>query len=175
MKRVKYLLLAFLLALPITVFAADPAVLTLNASATGSTVKYDGTMEDGSTAVMCKLVDSSEKEKDLLSSAVDNAAFSGSFENVPNGTYNVTCANYSGGDWKKAQVEVKDSTVIDTEDVIEDGTSKKSVDPTGDKSKGTNPKTYDEGIGRYSIYLGICLTGFLLALGYIVRRKRTNY
>ena len=130
-------------------------------------------MEDGSTAVMCKLVDSSEKEKDLLSSAVDNAAFSGSFENVPNGTYNVTCANYSGGDWKKVQVEVKDSTVIDTEEVVNDENSKNSVDPTG-KSKSPNPKTYDEGIGKYTIYLGICLTRFVLALGYIVKRKKAN-
>ena len=174
MKRIKYILLAFLLALPITVFAADPAVLTLNASATGSTVNYDGTMEDGSTAVMCKLVDSSEKEKDLLSSAVDNGSFSGSFENVPNGTYNVLCANYSGGDWKKVEVEVKDSTATETNDVIEDGTSKNSVDPTTDTSKSSNPKTYDEGIKKYTINLVICLAGFVLAVGIIIRRKRIN-
>ena len=173
MKRVKYLLLAFLLVLPITVFAASPNVLTLTASVTGSTVKYDGTMEDGSTAVMCKLVDSSEKEIDLLSSAVDNGSFSGSFENVANGTYNVLCANYEGGEWKKTEVEVKDSVVEDISDVIEDETSKSSVDPTTDNtSKSENPKTYDEGIKKYTISLVVCFTGFVLAVGYIIRRKR---
>ncbi len=91
------IVLVSLLFIPLSVLAADYKVKTLNVKASGTTINYNGTMENGSHAVMCKLYDKDSKEIDLLSSAVDNNNFEGSFEVSNGGEYKVACANYEGG------------------------------------------------------------------------------
>lgn len=118
-----------LLLIPVGVFAATtPLVKILEATSSGSTITYKGTMEGESHAVMCKLYNSSDEEIDLLSLAVDNSNFEGKFENVPKGTYTIACANYEGGDIKKVSVEV-------------------------DKVNEKNPKTSDEIIKYVSLLM----------------------
>ena len=145
----KFSLLAFLLVLliPFGVFAATtPNVKTLNAKATGSTVEYSGTMEDGSYAVMCKLYSADDEEIDLLSSAVEDGKFAGSFEDVPKGTYNVMCANYEGGDIKSVEVEVTETKT---------------------------PNTYDAGIKKSIILLIVAVVG-IVSTGVILKKKARN-
>ena len=101
MKKLYLFLISLLLIIPFSVYAATtPRVLTLTAKSSGTTINYEGTIEEGSHAVMCKLYNSDNQEIDLLSSAVDNKAFEGSFENVEKGKYTVACANYEGGEIK---------------------------------------------------------------------------
>ena len=107
MKRFSLLCLSILLLIPITVKAASaPNIKTLEASTLENTVKYNGTVDDGSYAVMCKLFNEDNEEISLLSSAVENGTFNGTFTGVSKGTYNVACANYEGGEFKKAEVIV---------------------------------------------------------------------
>ena len=49
--------LLILLVFPLVVLAEDPKVLTLESEADGSTLTFNGTVEAGSHAVMCKLYD----------------------------------------------------------------------------------------------------------------------
>ena len=100
----KYLLIALLL-LPVCVFAAEPKVTDLTATISGNTVSYSGKMEDGSTSVMCKLLNNNDEELDMLSTPVTNNTFNGTFTTSGSGSYFVTCANYSGGEFKKVSVE----------------------------------------------------------------------
>ena len=106
MKKFLIFLLAVFFVTPTMAFADDPKVLTLNAEATNNTIGYTGTTEDGSHAVMCKLYNSNDKEIDILSVAVGNNAFEGNFTVTATGEYKVTCANYSGGSIKEANVTV---------------------------------------------------------------------
>ena len=106
MKKISLFVVALLLIIPLSVRAAEYKVVELNATNESGTIKYNGTMEAGSTAVMCKLYDSSSNELDLLSSAVENTKFEGSFTVSSNGTYKVSCANYEGGEITEKTVEV---------------------------------------------------------------------
>ena len=110
MKKFSILLFSLFLFVPFLVRAAEnPNVLTLEASADGNTISYNGTMEDGSSAVMCKIYDSNNEEIDMLSSEVnDNSAFAGEFTVHANDEYKVSCANYEGGEIKSAEVTVGD-------------------------------------------------------------------
>ena len=121
MKKYSLLIIALLLMVPMFVFAAtEPRVLTVTPEAKGSTVLYTGTTEDGVTAVMCKLY-AEDEEIDMLSSAVEDKKFEGSFEGVKAGKYTVSCAKYEGGEVVKADVtveEVKDASVPPTIDPI---------------------------------------------------------
>ena len=109
------LLVVSLLLLPFIVSAASlPSVKTLDASTSGLTIKYNGTMEDGSYAVMCKLYDSDSNEIDLLSTSVSEKAFEGTFEVASAGKYTITCANYEGGAIKSVEVEVKEEVKENT-------------------------------------------------------------
>lgn len=107
MKKVKYLLFSLLLIIPLYVYAAEqPKVTKLTTSVTGKTIKYDGETETTSTAVMCKIYDSSNKELKKISSAVSDSKFNGEFTVEAPGTYKVSCANYSGGTFKDATATV---------------------------------------------------------------------
>ena len=110
MKKISLFIVSILLIIPFTVSAAEYKVVELNASSENTTIKYDGTMEAGSTAVMCKLYDSSSNELDYFSSAVDNTKFNGTFTAPKDGEYIVKCANYEGGDLKEATVTVGSTT-----------------------------------------------------------------
>ncbi len=104
MKKI-YLFVLLLLIIPFVVNAdTNPKVLTLDAKESGKTIVYNGTMEDGAHAVMCKLLDSNSKEIDMLSSAVEDDKFSGTFNIEENGTYKVSCANYEAGETKVVTV-----------------------------------------------------------------------
>ena len=106
MKKISLLIVSLLL-LPLVANAATlPSVKTLDATTTGSTISYNGTVEDGSYAVMCKLYDKDDKEIDLLSSAVSSNAFEGEFTVSETGKYTVSCANYEGGEIKSVEVEI---------------------------------------------------------------------
>lgn len=111
MKKI-LLALSLLLIIPITAFADEelPKVLSLEATAEGVLINYNGTTEADSHAVMCKLYDSKNKEIDMLSVAVDNKKFEGTFTAPKAGEYKVACANYEGG-------AIKETTVT-TEEVI---------------------------------------------------------
>ena len=110
MKKI-LLTLSILLIIPMTAFADEfPKVITLNAEADGVLINYNGTTEENSHAVMCKLYDSKNKELDKLSVAVDNKNFEGTFTAPGAGEYKVTCANYEGG-------AIKETTVT-TEEII---------------------------------------------------------
>lgn len=110
MKKISLFIVSILLIIPFTVSAAEYKVVELNASSENTTIKYDGIMEAGSTAVMCKLYDSSSNELDYFSSAVDNTKFNGTFTAPKDGKYIVKCANYEGGDLKEATVTVGSTT-----------------------------------------------------------------
>lgn len=97
-------LLILLLVLPFAVNAATSInVKTLDASVSGTTINYNGEMEDGSVAVMCKLYDG-DNEIDYLSSQVNSNKFEGSFSVDNAGTYKLRCANYEGGEIKEVEV-----------------------------------------------------------------------
>ena len=107
-------ILAVLLILPITVFAAtSPVVLTLEATPDNLIVNYKGTISAGSTAVICELYDSNDEKVDYYSSAVENGAFEGSVTSPKAATYKLRCANFEGGEVKEVEVttteEKKDS------------------------------------------------------------------
>ena len=114
MKKLGLLLMLFIL--PLSVSAASVNVKLLDATTEGKTIKYNGEMEDGSVAVMCKLY-SGDEEIDYLSSAVDSSKFEGSFTVTSDGTYKVACANYEGGEFKTVEVEVKTSSEEEKEKV----------------------------------------------------------
>ena len=148
MKKISLLILAVLFIVPISVFAAStPRVLTLTAKSNGNTIEYNGTIEPGAYAVMCKLYNSSDEEVDLLSSQVSNEKFNGKFENVAAGKYNVACARYEGGEVKKAEVIVESTA---------------------------NPKTYDAGILGSIVLVVVSLAGIAAALIYLKKRKSKN-
>lgn len=121
MKKLGLLLMLFIL--PLSVSAASVNVKSLDATTEGKTIKYNGEMEDGSVAVMCKLYNG-EEEIDYLSSAVDSNKFEGSFTVTSDGTYKVACANYEGGEFKSTDVVVKEET-------------------TEEEKKESTPNTYD--------------------------------
>ena len=127
MKKIGLFILSLLFVIPFSVNAAEYKVETLESSVSGSTISYNGTMEDGAHAVTCKLYNSENTEVDLLSSAVDSNKFEGSFENVSEGKYVVSCANYEGGEIKSVDVTVGAATTGETTKTV----------PTGD-----NVKTY---------------------------------
>ena len=121
MKKSYLIIFALLLVIPFSVFAeTTPKVLTVTAENSSSTINYTGTTEDGVYAVMCKLFNSSDEEIDMLSSSVDNNTFSGTFANVSEGTYNVGCARYEGGDVKRVEVIINSDDVEEKEYVVSD-------------------------------------------------------
>ena len=69
MKKIKLLVLICLFVFPfIRVDAATtPKVLTLEGTTSGTSISYNGTTEEGSTAVMCKLLNTDSEELDMLS------------------------------------------------------------------------------------------------------------
>lgn len=161
MKRIRFLLFIILfIFLPVKIYAAStPRVLTLEGSASGSTISYNGTIEDGSTAVMCKLLSTSSLELDMLSSPVDNGAFVGEFVVSENKDYKIACANYDSG-------EIKEITVSFNKNTSSSNTSK------NDKLKVTdskNVKTSDN-IMRFIIAGSISLIGIVIL--FIIKRKR---
>ena len=123
MKKILTFIIGLIIFIPFSVKAI--AVKTLDATISGNTISYNGTIEDGSYAVMCKLLDKDSNEIDMLSTAVNSNKFEGTFTVESNGDYKVSCANYEGGDIKT--VDVKVETAAETT---------KNV-PTGD-----NVKTY---------------------------------
>ena len=155
MKKLSLFIVSILLLIPFSVSADEPKVKSLDASISGLTISYNGTMEDGSHAVMCKLYDKDSNEIDLLSSAVDNSKFEGSFEVSTKGEYKVACANYEGG-------EIVETTVIIDEEKEESST---------DKSKTKSPKTGDN-IMKYVVISIVSLIG----IGFVVikLRKKMN-
>ena len=148
-KKINLFLLSLLLVLPLAVKAAEkPAVKTLEAKVDGTSIKYNGTMETGSVAVMCKLYSEEDVEVDIQSTAVSSLAFEDSFVALPAGKYYVVCANYDGGSTKKSEiVEV----------------TKLAPVPTG------NPDTYDAGI-RNSVIL-LTISAIAIA-GYVIYLKK---
>ena len=129
MKKILTFIIGLIIFIPFSVKAI--AVNELNATISGNTITYNGTMEDGSYAVMCKLLDKDSNEIDMLSTAVDSNKFEGTFTVESNGDYKVSCANYEGGDIKTVDVKVETATETTTT-----GETTKTV-PTGD-----NVKTY---------------------------------
>ena len=110
MKKIKSLIFLLVILLPATIYAIEnPKVLTLNATLEDdNTISYNGTTEENAHAVMCKIYDSKHEELDLLSSAVDNGKFEGNFKVSEPGEYEIACANYEGGAFKKTTVEVEE-------------------------------------------------------------------
>ena len=154
MKKISLFIVAILLIIPLSVNAAEEPkykVEELNASNTSGTIKYDGTMETGSTAVKCWLYEG-ETELNYFSSAVDNTKFDGTFTVSKNGEYTVKCANYEGGDLKEATVKVEDLKEDETTPTEEETTDKE----TSKKSK--NPKTGDN-VVLYASLMMISLLG----------------
>ena len=108
----KIFLIIALFIIPTCVFAADlPKVTKLDAILSNKEIKYNGEVEEGSYAVMCKLL-SDEEEIDLLSSPVSDNKFDGSFTVSDNGDYEIACANYEGGEIKKVSVTTDDKPPI---------------------------------------------------------------
>jgi len=111
MKKVmSYILMAVLL-IPLGVKAElGVNVKTVTAIVNDNTITFNGTTQDNSVAVMCKLFDDSATpvEVDKLSVEVNNTAFTGNFIAEETGTYTVSCANYDGG------TIVSDEAVVET-------------------------------------------------------------
>lgn len=107
MKKICLSMIIVLLLIPISVNAATtPRIITLDANTTGMTISYNGTIEDGSHAVMCKLLNNNSEELDLLSSPVEDNKFEGTFTVNDKGNYKVACANYEGGDIKEVDATI---------------------------------------------------------------------
>ena len=170
MKKLYLLIFTLIFMLPISVSAAEPVVVSVSATASGSTINYSGTTEDGMTAVMCKLYNSSNKELLKLSSPVDNKTFTGSFTNVENGTYTVKCAKYEGGHIEEALVTVGDSTIV------VDPTTPAAANTTSDQTSTdkTNPQTYDAGIKGSIILLIISTIGIIGSIIYLKNKKTSK-
>lgn len=141
----KIIVLLLLLVFPVTAFAKEaPIVTKLELANEKGTIKYNGEVQDPtvsgdpSYAVMCKLYNSKDEEIDLLSSAVDNHKFEGTFTVTENGTYTVYCANYDGGEIKSETIKIADIS---------------------------NPKTGDIS-DVYCFVLGVSVAAFVIALMY---------
>lgn len=146
MKKIIFVF-ALLLLLPISVFAAStPRIITLEANATEGEIKYNGTIEPNSYAVMCKLYNAKDEEMDLLSSPVSEEKFDGNFTVTESGNYKIACANYEGGEIKTTDVTVKLT-----------------------ETKEDNPKTGDN-IVLYMTIAGIAVVG--LVVGVLVVKKK---
>ena len=115
MKKLSLWLFSLLLLIPFTVKADNPKVKTLSTENNGFEIIFNGTIENDSHAVMCKLYDNNEKEIDLLSVEVDKGAFNGSFVVSDKGKYTITCANYEGGEIKNVDTEIKDFVTYNIE------------------------------------------------------------
>ena len=97
MRKRLLLVLSFLLILPLSVRAEEGVnVKTVEATVNNNTITFNGTTQDDSVAVMCKLF-SGATEVYKLSVEVNNKTFTGSFVAEETGTYTVSCANYDGG------------------------------------------------------------------------------
>ena len=161
MKKFSVLLIILLLFPFIYVEAAStPRVLTLDATTSDTTITYNGTIEDGSYAVMCKLLNNNNEEIDLLSSSVTNNSFEGSFVVSEKANYKVACANYEGGDIKEVEVSFDDDTVTDTN---KNNTNAKKV------NNASNVKTSDNII--IFIIIGIISMCAIISL-IIIKKKR---
>ena len=153
----KIFLIIALFIIPTCVFAADlPKVTKLDAILSNKEIKYNGEVEDGSYAVMCKLL-SDEEEIDLLSSPVSDNKFDGSFTVSDNGDYEIACANYEGGEIKKVSVTTDDKTK-----------EEETKEEVKDEVKEANPKTGDN-IVTY-VTLGI-LSLIGLTLAYLFKKR----
>lgn len=161
MKKFSVLLIILLLFPFIYVEAAStPRVLTLDATKSDTTITYNGTIEDGSYAVMCKLLNNNNEEIDLLSSSVTNNSFEGSFVVSEKANYKVACANYEGGDIKEVEVSFDDDIVTDTN---KNNTNAKKV------NNASNVKTSDNII--IFIMIGIISMCAIISL-IIIKKKR---
>lgn len=160
MRRINLLVLIFIFMIPfIYVEAATGArVLTLDADDSGLTITYNGTVEDGSHAVMCKLLNSNSEEIDLLSSAVLNNKFEGLFTVDSKATYKIACANYEGGEFKEVVVSFDDDMATS------DATVKKV-----NKTDAKNVKTGDN-IGKFMVLAVVSLV--LIVTLFIIKKKR---
>ena len=146
MKKIIFVL-TLLILIPMSVFAATtPRIITLEANATEGEIKYNGTVEPNSYAVMCKLYNEKDVELDLLSSPVSEEKFDGNFTVTESGNYKIACANYEGGEIKTTEVTVKLT-----------------------ETKEENPKTGDN-IVLYMTIAGIAVVG--LVVGVLVVKKR---
>ena len=118
----KYVLLLIIAIFPFAFASAAtaPQVVSLETTVEGNVIKYNGEMEDGSFAVVCKLIDKDDKEVQDFSSAVDNHKFSGSFTVETAGDYTVRCAHFEGGEVKGAEATVTEvpSTNAKTGDIV---------------------------------------------------------
>jgi len=154
----KIFLIIALFIIPTCVFAADlPKVTKLDAILSNKEIKYNGEVEEGSYAVMCKLL-SDEEEIDLLSSPVSDNKFDGSFTVSDNGDYEIACANYEGGEIKKVSVTTDDKTK-----------EEETKEEVKDEVKEANPKTGDN-IVTY-VTLGILSLIGLSSIIYLKMRK----
>ena len=105
-----YLVLMLMLVIPFSVYAVSGNVKTLDASKSGSTISFEGTTDDGLTAVTCILKEAEAGDIDIVHVSVDSNNFSGSFSGVGDGSYKVSCANYDSG--TPVEVDVDDKVVI---------------------------------------------------------------
>ena len=113
MKKILCLIIS-LFFIPIFVNAENPKVLSLKVENSGLNIKYSGTTEDGSHAVMCKLFDKDSNEIDKLSSAVDDNKFEGELLVDEDGEYKLSCANYEGGEFNSVNVIISSSEKKET-------------------------------------------------------------
>ena len=146
MKKIGFLF-ALLFVLPLVVFADEPKVLTLETKVDGAVISYNGTVEDGSSAVMCKLFNKSNEQVDMLSVAVDTNKFEGTFTVTEKGEYKVSCANYEGGDFKDATAVVEEVS--------------------------SNPQTGDN-IALWVSLLGVSVIGIVVAIVYVNKKRGNN-
>jgi len=147
MKKIIFVL-TLLILIPMSVFAATtPRIITLEANATEGEIKYNGTVEPNSYAVMCKLYNEKDEELDLLSSPVTEEKFDGNFTVTKSGKYKIACANYEGGEIKTTDVTVEIK-----------------------ENKESNPKTGDN-IILYMTIAGVAIIGLVVGI-LVVKKKR---
>ena len=166
MKKVSLLIVSLLLIIPISVKAADPQykVESLDATVSGSTISYNGTMEDGATAVKCWLYEGTT-ELNAISSAVDTHKFEGTFTAPKAGDYKVSCANYEGGDVKSVDVKVETESSTEPTETTDGATTEDTT--TSKTSK--NPKTAD----NISLYITLSIVS-LMAIGTVAYKLKEN-
>ena len=149
MKKVFLLIVLFIL--PTSVFALNKDIIALDARANGNTISYNGTIESGAYAVMCKLYNSSNEEVDYFSSSVENDFFEGTLTAPGSGDYKVSCADFDSGNINSVNVSVGDTST--------------SLLRTSD-----NPHTND-GILAYVFIFFIGMIGLISGSSYILKHK----
>ena len=173
MKKMIIAILSLIAIIPLSVNAEK--VTTLDTKVEEKTIKYNGAVEDGITAVMCHLLDTNGKSLDNMSLPVNSNKFNGEFQVSKDGTYKVSCAKYEGGETKVAEVTVGNTNSESSQATKAQETSQTNEEEkqneTKDKRNANNIKTGDN-IKVYFVLAVVSVAGFIALIIYLKKKQK---